>query len=102
MSVEEESKKQNGTNTVVDQDDLKLEAHWEKDDPFHRYVPSADDQDDLEDDEDTLFRRCEERISRVVHFFYDKAKEVDWDSVKARTAWMNFAFLQPLRKVETS
>ncbi|OOQ84212.1 hypothetical protein PEBR_33676 [Penicillium brasilianum] len=54
--------------------------------------------DDLEEDEDTLVNRCDERISNIVHFFHEKAQTVSWGDVKARTAWMNFAFLQPLKK----
>lgn len=32
-----------------------------------------------------------------MYFFHDKAKSISWSSVKARTAWMNFAFLPNLK-----
>lgn len=86
------------TEAVVKEDALQLEAHPDENDPFHRFVRSPDDQDDLEEDEDILVNRCDERISNIVHFFHKKAQTVSWGDVKARTAWMNFAFLQPLKK----
>lgn len=86
--------------TAVAKGVIHIEAHPEEHDPFHRYVPSADGQDDCEEDEDTLVNRCDERISKAVKFFHEKAQTVSWQSVKERTAWMNFAFLQPLKRSE--
>jgi hypothetical protein len=86
------------TEAVIKEDALQLAAHPDENDPFHRFVPSPNDQDDLEEDEGTLVNRCDERISKVVHFFHKKAQTICWSNVKARTAWMNFAFLQPLKK----
>jgi hypothetical protein len=72
--------------TVIAEHVVHIEAHPEENDPFHRYVPSPDEEDDLEEDEDTLVNRCDERVRKVVHFFHDKAKTISWKSVKERTA----------------
>lgn len=83
---------------TVAEEAVTVEAHPEETDPFHRFVPSLDEEDDTEEDEDTLVARCDERIRKVVHFFHEKSKTVCWKSVKAKRTWMNFAFLQPLKK----
>jgi hypothetical protein len=86
------------SETVVDEHVVHIEAHPEEADPFHRNFPSPNEEDDLEEDENTLVDRCDERIRKIVHFFHDKAKTISRSSVKQRTAWMNFAFLPNLKK----
>lgn len=59
---------------VVNEGAVTVEAHSEEGEPFHGFLPSLDEQDDLEEDEDTRVRRCDDRISNVAHSFHKKAE----------------------------
>lgn len=48
------------SETVIDEHVLNAQAHPEENDPFHRFVPSPNGEDDFEEDEVTLVNYCDE------------------------------------------